>query len=121
MTFYLNTQLPVLPAQVWIKPMIRYYFNYVKFPRKLRKYLKANYPELNLKTVSNALQNNYEISRYNDTFLKITFRQTNIGNYSLDTVLQLLEYGNREIEPAHLISKLMDNVLKNLKMGARGV
>lgn len=121
MTFYLNTQLPVLSAQVWAKPLIRYYFNYVKFPYKLRKYLKVNYPELNLKAVSNVLQNTYEISRYNDTFLKITFRQTNIGNYSLDNVLQLLEYGNREIESPHLISKLMDNVLKNLKMRARGL
>lgn len=121
MTFYLNTQLPVLSAQVWAKPLIRYYFNYVKFPYKLRKYLKVNYPELNLKAVSNALQNTYEISRYNDTFLKITFRQTNIGNYSLDNVLQLLEYGNREIESPHIISKLMGNVLRNLKMRARGL
>lgn len=121
MTFYLNTQLPVLSAQVWTKPLLRYYFNYVKFPYKLRKYLKVNYPELNLKSVSSALQNTYEISRYNNTFLKITFRQTNIGNYSLDSVLQLLEYGNREIESPHIISKLMDNVLRNLKMRARGL
>lgn len=100
-----------------IKPLlVRYmtiYKNNINVPKKLKQYLQDNY-ELTISTLASYIISSIDIKSLKDSLIEIRIKDRYIGETKLNKLVQLIEYGSREIPPAKYMSKLMDMSLRSV-------
>lgn len=103
---YLTTEIP---AQI-VEPIIKYYLNLNKrsvfISDKLNKYLIETF-EIDLPEILNKLVNNIRVSQIEKSLLSIYILNESIGEHTLESILQLIEFGNRDFPPTNQITKLL--------------
>lgn len=107
---YLTTELdPKI-----IEPIVQYYLklnkNFVIVSDKLKNYLKENF-ELTLTDVLDLMVLNVRVSKIEDDIVSVYILNVPVGESSLETILQLIEFGNRDVPPTNQISKLLNRVM----------
>ena len=110
MTFYLKT----IGSSKAIEPIVKYYLklstNTFIVKNKIIKYLQDNY-NVDIHDLWNIMISNTTVSVVKKTLLSIEIIDDKINNYNLESILKLLEYGNRDIPPTETISKIYSRAL----------
>lgn len=114
MVFYFKSNI----SSKYIQPLIHRYISmelnsYTN--SSLDTYLKNNY-NINLKSVIDSINFYCRVTDFKDNVLSIYWNNNIIiENNDLNTIMQLLEYGNLDIPPLKLISGSFTNIIKSIK------
>ena len=110
MLFYLKTEIPIK----LLYPYLKRYINMNSYNCNnilLNDYLRINY-NISLSNTLRELSNNIKITNINNNLIQIYFNKNKIiGKNKLEDILSFLEYGNLDVRPPKLISKIMNNSL----------
>ena len=110
MTFYLKT----IGSSKYIEPILKYYLklsiNTTMVKNKIIKYLQDNY-NIDINDLWNKMISNTKVTTVKKNLLSIETIDDKITKYNLESILKLLEYGNRDIPPMEIISKIYSRAL----------
>lgn len=120
MISYLTTEIP---AQI-VEPIIKYYLNLNKrsvfITDKLNRYLVETC-EVDLAGVLDKLISNIKVSQIEKSLLSIYILNESIGESTLEDILQLIEFGNRDFPPTNQITKLLNKSISQTEDRLGGV
>ena len=120
MNYTLKTEMDVNTVLILVKKYVAFNSVYFNVPQKLSSYLEETY-QLSVQQILQALKKSIRVTRSKDDLIHVTLFDSMINNVSLKEVLQLMEYGNREIPPFKLISAFFNNVLTRVQNVLGGV
>lgn len=92
----------------------------VNISNKLVSYLENNY-KLNIYYIIDELIRNLKVSNVGDDLVQIYILNKKIGNTTLEGLIQLVEYGNRDVPPSNCISLLFSKSLNQTREFIGGV
>jgi hypothetical protein len=93
---------------------------YVNFPSKLNDYLNSNF-NVEGKDVLKVMRDNIRIIKYNDLSNIIFFDVKINDKISLMKLLQLIEYGNRDVQGSKIITNLLTQGLREVRNDLGGL
>lgn len=120
MNFYLKTEIDNKTVESWLKKYIYLNSVYVEIPDKLKTYLKDNY-NVDIKQILINIRNNIRVIRCEEKLVQVIILNSDINNTPLQSLMHLVEYGNRELPGTHQISLLFRRALENTRDRFRGV
>ena len=119
MDWYLRTSIQSDLVEKILRKYLFLYKPYVNISDKLIAYLEEKY-KLNLNYVLKELIDNIRLNEIEKDLLQITIRDKKINKTSLKELVQLIEFGNRNIPPSKEISKLLTRALNHTKAYLEG-
>lgn len=120
MVKYLKTEINPKLIEVLLRRYMQINKGYVKISDKLVTYLNEKY-KLNLGHILNEMITNLRVGRIKENLVQIYVLDKKIDTTTLWDLLQLIEYGNREIGPCKAVSKLLNKSLMDAKNYLTGV
>lgn len=118
MMYFIRTQIPTRVIKDWFDHDFLFWGKSVPIADKLKQILSRDYPKIQQKDILIYMRKNCVVNKDTDNIVKISFRNTNNHMFQL---LQLLEFGNRELESPHYISNIMNKVLSAIKFKTGGI
>ena len=117
---YLNTtQDPKI-----IESIVKYYLNLNKnsviISDKLKNYLDENF-QITLNEILDLLIINVRVSKVEQDIVSIYILNIPVGDSKLETILQLIEFGNRDIPQTNQISKLLNKTITQTENRLGGI
>lgn len=120
MNFYLKTEMGAKGVEKQLKRYLYLNSVYVDIPDNFKNYLKLNY-NITLNQILIAIRNNTRVLQVDENSVQIIVINTDLNNTSLQSLMQLVEYGNREIQGTHQISLLFQRSIVAVRKMFRGV
>ena len=114
MVKYLKTEVNAKLIEALLIRYINMNKYYVVIPNKLIKFLEENY-KLNINYIISEMITNLRVNKVKKDLIQIFTLDKKIGETTLESLLQLVEYGNRDIPPSNCISKLLNKSLLQVK------
>lgn len=114
MNFYLKTEMDSKTVETWLKKYIYLNSVYVNIPNVLKDYLKDNY-NIGINQILIAIRNNVRVIRREEKLVQITVLNSDLNNTPLQTLMHLIEYGNRDVQGTKQISILFQRALSCTK------
>lgn len=114
MVKYLKTEINAKLIEAVLKRYLQINKYYVVIPNKLVKYLDEKY-KININYILNELIENVRVDRVKDDIVQIIILNKKINDTTLEELIQLVEYGNTEIQPTRCISRLFNTSLLQVK------
>ena len=93
-----------VPPSYWKKYINKPFLNIAK------NYLQDNY-NIDINDLWNKMISNTKVTTVKKNLLSIEIVDDKINKYNLESILKLLEYGNRDIPPMEIISKIYSRAL----------
>lgn len=118
MMYFIRTQIPIKAIREWFDHDFIFWGRSVPIANKLKQIISRDYPKIQHKDILMYMRKNCVINKDADNIVRITFRNTDHHFFQL---LQLLEFGNREVESPHYISSIMSKVLNAIKFKTGGI
>ena len=120
MNFYVKTTVnPNI-----ISPLLTYYLNMYKndliIPLKLENYLKNNY-NISCKKVIELFIKYIKVNSYKKDIIKINIFDVKVNETRLNTLIQLMEFGNLELPKSELFSTLLKMSINAVKRRLGGI
>lgn len=114
MVKYLKTLVNVNLIEALLRRYLKINGYMVTVPTKLAKYLKDEY-KINFQDILVEVLNNVRVSRVKDSLVQVYIKDKKMGDTTLGGLLELLEYGNRNIQPPKIMTKLFNKSLLQVK------
>lgn len=114
MVKYLKTEIDAKLIEALLKRYLQMNKRYVRISVKLIKFLEEEY-KLNVNYIINELISNIRVNKVKKDLVQVFVLDKQIGNTTLSDLIQLIEYGNRDIEPSRCINKILNKSLLQVK------